>query len=437
MATIPTPTLISQATAILGAATSLQKQLEQHGLQQPSFEANGRKDWQDASEHPEILKARSALIDASNLMLNLALGPVDTLCSLTGPAVSKIEALRTLDTLRVPEAVPHEGSISVEDLGAKLSVNSRLLRQQLRFAYLLGIFYEPRDGFVAHTSISAAMTSVSPWTQMRLSYLFNSGSWKIPDALRTWQDPAPPGHVQVPVSLADQQHQDFWKILQRDNKGMEKFSSAMKALLASHLGNSAALFVKGFNWEALGGGQVIDIGGGSGHIEVNILKEIPSGVNFLIQDLATNEIPANETIKLHGAEDRIQFQAHDFFSPQPSELQPKAYLLSRVLHDWQDTDCVRIVRNLIPAMTKYGTKLFVMERVLPDHIGDIPNHMEQLIRTQDLLMFTLFGGSERSQAEWSRLFKKADARFKIAATCHSLLSPFSFMEVVIDKGDSL
>ncbi|KAI0386951.1 S-adenosyl-L-methionine-dependent methyltransferase [Hypomontagnella monticulosa] len=437
MAAIPTPSLVAQATKILEAATTLQKQLEQSGLQQPSFEANGRKDWQDAVEHPKILEARSMLIDASNMMLNLALGPLDILCTQAGP--TKSDVFRTLNVLGVPQAVPLEGSISVGDLAAKVGVNPRLLQQQLRFAYLIGVFHEPQEGFVAHTSISAKMPSLAPWLEMRLGHTFNSGVWEIPGAMKQWQDHPPPGHTQVPVSLADWHHRSFWKILQEDDpagKGMEKFSLAMKALLAAHLGSPPIAFVKGFDWDALNGGLVIDVGGGNGHIEVNILKEIPSGINFLIQDLATNEVPAAETIKEHGAGDRVRFQAHDFFNSQPPELQPKAYILSRVLHDWQDEDCAKILRNLIPAMAQHSTKLFVMERVLPDRVGDIPNHMEQLLRTQDLLMFTLFGGGERSLGQWRALFKKADPRMEITAVRHSLLSPFSYMEIVITGSEN-
>ncbi|KAI1081784.1 O-methyltransferase-domain-containing protein [Whalleya microplaca] len=435
MAGITTPSLIAQATAILEAATSLQQQLEKNGLQQPSFEVDGRKDWQDVVDQRDILKTRSALIDASNLMLNLALGPMDILSSLAGPTVSKVDVLRTLDVLGVPQHVPLEGPIAIDDLATKVGVNARLLQQQLRFAYLTGIFYEPSEGFVAHTSVSAAIPTFSPWIQMRLGYLMSRGAWKIPEALKTRQDPNASSDREIPFALADSKHRSFWRALEEDDpdgRGMEKFSVAMKALFAGHSGNSLAPFLRGFDWQALGDGLIIDVGGGNGHIEVNILDKIPSCISFLIQDLATNEGPANATIHQHEAEGRVQFQTHDFFGAQPSELRPKAYLLSRILHDWQDADCVKILRQLLPAMKEYGTKLLVVERVLPDHIGDIPNHQEQLIRTQDLLMFTLFGGGERSLSDWSALFKKVDMKMKIAAVRSSQLSLLSYMEVVIE-----
>jgi hypothetical protein len=79
MASLHTPSLVDQASTILQAARDLQHKLDQVGLQQPSFEPNSGGDWHDASEHPDLLKARSALIDASQTMLNLALGPMDKL----------------------------------------------------------------------------------------------------------------------------------------------------------------------------------------------------------------------------------------------------------------------------------------------------------------------------------------------------------------------
>ena len=434
MTSIPTPSLIGQATAILEAATSLQKQLEKHNLSQPSFEVGGRQDWQDTIEHPKILEARSSLIDASNLMLNLALGPTEMLSSLAGPVISKVDVLRTLDALGVAEVVPQNGSaIAVHELAATLGVDGRLLRRQLRFAYLMGLFYEPREGFVAHTAASAAMVNLSPWISMRLGHLMCRGAWEIPEALRSSGGAvATGGRLQPPVSLADPRDRDFWQALEEDDpegKGTENFGSAMKALMAGHTGNSFASFVRGFDWASLGDGLVVDIGGGNGHVEIGILDDIPPGIKFLVQDIATNEGPANEMIAKHGVTGRVEFQAHDFFDAQPSGLEPKAYILSRILHDWQDEDCVRILRGLLPAMAEQDTRLFVYERVLPDRVGDIANHMEQLIRTQDLLMFTLFGGGERSLREWEALFKKADERLVVKSLIHSPLSPFSNMEI--------
>ncbi|KAJ9656903.1 hypothetical protein H2198_004656 [Neophaeococcomyces mojaviensis] len=437
MSTLPSPSLIQQAQAILKAATSLQNQLDQHGLPQPGFEASSPQDWHHALDHEDILKTRSALIDASQVMLNLALGPIDTLIH---AAPTRLEVLRTLDALGVAQAVPIDGPISVTDLAAKVKVNAGLLYRQLKFAYLMGFFHEPVDkpGWVAHTAFSAAMPRFSPYTQLRYSRLFYSGAWEVANALKVWEEPAPEGHVQVPVELADPKHRGMWKILEEDydpdGKGHEKFAAGMKALVAAHSGSSFAQYIRGFDWAALGhgkGGLVVDVGGGNGHIEANIVKDLPQNIKFIIQDLAANETAANQLIKQHEAQDRIGFHVHDFFQPQPPNLHPVAYILSRVLHDWQDEDAVKIIKPMIPAMEQ-GAKLFVSERILPDQMGEIPVHREEALRTIDILMFTLFGAKERTQQDWTRLFASVDHRLRVQVVRHPPASVFSMMEVVLD-----
>lgn len=99
-------------------------------------------------------------------------------------------------------------------------------------------------------------------------------------------------------------------------------------------------------------------------------------MQFIIQDLELNTQSAKHDIEQHGLQDRVQFQPHDFFQSQPSDLKPSAYLLSRVLHDWKDDDCVRILMNLLPAMKKYGTKLLITDRVMPDNVGEMSAYKE-------------------------------------------------------------
>ena len=65
---------------------------------------------------------------------------------------------------------------------------------------------------------------------------------------------------------------------------------------------------------------------------------------------------------------RVSFQAQDFFEPQPQALQvpgagavahPAVYLVTRVLHNWPDADCVKYV--LIPLVTTQALRC-VMQR---------------------------------------------------------------------------
>lgn len=432
MASFPTPSLIEQAKAILQAATQLQQQLDDHSLLQPSLRVGGRKDWHDAAGSPKILETRSLLIDASKTMLNLALGPTDAMNALIAPEMCKLEVVQTLDTLGVPQAVPLHSEVSLEELAATVGVNESLLYRQLQFLFLLGMFYEPRDGFVAHTNLSSALIDFSSYIKMKFSPLFVKGVYKIPEALKLSRTES----GIIPCQLADSRRRDMWQMLEEDypeGQGMKLFSAAMETLLLCSLGPSLSPYVHGFDWESFGTGTIIDVGGGSGHVEINLVKKFPS-LDFVIQDLPTNAEPAQGLIAQHEAQTQIKFQTHDFFQPQPTQgTPPKAYLLSRVLHDWQDGDCVKILRNLLPAMEAHGTKLLICERMIPDRAGKVFNHIEQLLRAQDMLMFTLFGGGERKLRDWVALFEKADGRLTVESVKQPLDSVFSFLVLGMRK----
>ena len=187
--------------------------------------------------------------------------------------------------------------------------------------------------------------------------------------------------------------------------------------------------------------MLIDVGGGNGYIAYNLAQLLPSTSisHILVQDLPSNQGPAQQTASLFPKEiqARINFQVQDFFTPQPKNLQPKAYFLRSILHDWSDADCVRIVRNLLPAMKgKHRARLFVMDRFLPDVPGvDLPQDYllreymparaadeDQLVlpvnteafqRHMDLLMFALLGAKERSLRQWRELFRMVDEGLEV------------------------
>lgn len=456
--------LVEQATTILAAATSLQQRLEALALPQPTFDdPGGRQDWHDAAAHPDVLRLRSALVDASRAMHQLALGPVDALAALAGPGAAHLEVARTLDALGVAQAVPLDDrdGIALPVLAASLGVDAHLLHRQLRFAYLVGLFREPRDGFVAHTAASAALPGVGPWLRLRQSAPLTKGVDKIPEALAAVPSAKEEESAQVMVrktatQLADPKGRGMWAILDEDyhppGEGMRFFSAGMKSMMSGLLGASLAPYVHGFDWASLAGDHgktvtVVDVGGGNGHVGATLLPQIPAGVRFVVQDLAANEAPARALLARHGAEAqaRIAFRAHDFFRPQPAadrdddDAPPGAYLLSRVLHDWRDDECVAILRHLVPAMDRHGTLLWLCERVLPesDRPGRLPNHVEQQLRAPDLLMFTLFGGGERTLSDWERVLAATDPRLRIRARNQPLDSVFSFIEVVLDGASSV
>jgi O-methyltransferase domain len=94
--------------------------------------------------------------------------------------------------------------------------------------------------------------------------------------------------------------------------------------------------------------------------------------------------------------------AGDFFAGVPPG--GDAYLLSRVIHDWDDEAAVRILTNCRRAMGPEGTLLLV-EVVLPTRASEQPAAIRM-----DLHMLTLLHGRERTAAEYERLLGTAGFR---------------------------
>jgi hypothetical protein len=92
-------------------------------------------------------------------------------------------------------------------------------------------------------------------------------------------------------------------------------------------------------------------------------------------------------------------RAGDFFTAVPAGAD--AYLLSRVIHDWDDEDAARILAACRAAMPG-GSRLLLVEAVLPERAVDAPEAIRM-----DLYMLILFGARERTEEEYRRLLAAA------------------------------
>jgi len=99
-----------------------------------------------------------------------------------------------------------------------------------------------------------------------------------------------------------------------------------------------------------------------------------------------------------GLSQRCEFVAGDFFQAVPAG--GDAYLMSHILHDWDDQQAATILRNCRQAMKPNG-RVLVVETVIPAGNEFSPGKLF------DLEMMVLVGGLERTEAEYRRLFETA------------------------------
>ena len=174
---------------------------------------------------------------------------------------------------------------------------------------------------------------------------------------------------------------DFWSWLAANPDERATFDTAMEQGKAQRVENLDEV-----DWR--GDETVVDIGGGNGSLLIELLRRQP-GLSGIVFDLP-------ETVRDEDAlGDRIEFVAGSFFESVPPG---DVYVLSTILHDWDDESATTILRT-IRAEASPDSRLILLEAVVPP--GNEPGSGKWL----DLLMLALFEGRERNEAQWHVLLE--------------------------------
>ena len=140
---------------------------------------------------------------------------------------------------------------------------------------------------------------------------------------------------------------------------------------------------------------LVDVGGGHGLLLAAILKANP-GMRGILFELPHAVDGAHSLLRCEGVAERCAVMSGDFFEKVPGG--GDAYIMKRVIHDWDDDRARRILRNCQRVM-RTGTRLLVVERVV------LPGDGPDLGKLLDLQMLVLTGGGrERTQAEFRELY---------------------------------
>lgn len=145
---------------------------------------------------------------------------------------------------------------------------------------------------------------------------------------------------------------------------------------------------------------IVDVGGATGNLLTAILARYP-GSRGILYDLPHVVRDAPTLIQARGVADRITIEAGSFFDRVPGN--GDAYLLSHIIHDWSEDQCLTILRHCRRAM-KSASRLLIIEMVLPS--GDTPHPGKML----DIMMLVGPGGQERTEPEYRTLLDKARLR---------------------------
>jgi SAM-dependent methyltransferase len=307
--------------------------------------------------------------------------PATLLQMMTGYWVS--QALHVAAKLGIVDLLA-DGPVDCEDLALATNTHAPSLRRVLRALASVGVFTEVSPGSFALTPLAELLRTETPGSMRALAIMYAEEQY------RAWGELL--HSVRTGETAFEQQFgMGYFEYLAQHPESDRVFNEAMTGWTHQLVG----AVVDTYDFSACK--TVVDVGGGYGALLAAILQN-NSGMRGILFDLPHVVASAEEQLAATEVADRCTFVGGDFFAEVPAG--GDAYVLSQILHDWDDERCVAILGNCRQVIPDHG-KLLVVELVLPP--GDEPF----LGKWLDLHMLVLLGGRERTAAEYNTLFRAA------------------------------
>lgn len=143
--------------------------------------------------------------------------------------------------------------------------------------------------------------------------------------------------------------------------------------------------------------HLCDVGGGRGHLICGFLARYPHLRGSVLE---RPEVIADQSrlwANKLGLSDRCRYVPGDMFEAVPPA---DAWVMKLILHDWNDDECVQILRTLHRAAAP-GGRVFIIEHLITE--PEVP-HFAKLF---DIHMMCWGTGRERTGAEYAALLRRA------------------------------
>jgi hypothetical protein len=252
------------------------------------------------------------------------------------------QALYAIARLEVAGALL-DGPRGIDDLADVTGADPDALYRVIRNLAPLGVFRTEPDGKIAITPFGATLAPDVPGSVHPISrYLAEIHYEPFGELLRT---------VRTGETAANYVHGvNFFDWITRQPELLAVQTTAM----ASVSEGLRAAFLSGYR---LPPGQVVaDIGAADGSLLARLIAREP-GRHGIVFDLPEVVPAAAKALADYGVEDRVAIAAGSFFDEVPAA---DVYLMSMVLHDWDDESAVRIIATIAGAAAA-GARLVVIE----------------------------------------------------------------------------
>ena len=284
--------------------------------------------------------------------------------------------------LSLPEHLA-PGARNADELADLVQARPEPLYRLMRALSTFGVLMEDDQGRFSLTSVGESLRTDAPGSLRWLALYMVEAEW---EAWRQALHSIRSGETAIEHLFG----RPLFVHLQHRPDLQESFSKAM-AGMAQQL--SVAV---GEAYDFSLARNIVDVGGGHGGLMMHLLRTNPEA-RGIVFDLAHVVEGAGAALD-ENLRPRCRFVAGSFFETIPAG--GDIYLMSYIIHDWDDERAVEILKRCREAM-KAESRLLIIENVLPD--ARVPSFGKLL----DLEMLVIAGGQERTEQEYRRLVERS------------------------------
>ncbi|KAI1142949.1 S-adenosyl-L-methionine-dependent methyltransferase [Hypoxylon sp. FL0543] len=319
-------------------------------------------------------------------------------------------AIRMFMKWKFFDKIPVEGSISYKELADSIGAEEALVSRMGQMLVSTGKLLQPASGRVSHSRLSESYKTGdrNGYSFAMIHDDFQRVFASFPGYFDKYGPREPKGETEIPSCFAygADGKLTIWEVLaQQGPEHIEQFGFAMQAM-TDHVWPYTGAY--DFSWVAeYGEGNqerklIVDVGGSFGHaLRANLAKfpGIPPS-RCVVQDRAEMIPIIREAHENDAIMKDVQKVAADFHKEQPIKG-ALIYFIRRCTHDYDDDDCVNILKILADSLPDDEPRARVL---INDQIMTEPPH--RFVAAMDMVMLT-FASKERSEEQFKDLANRA------------------------------
>jgi hypothetical protein len=322
-------------------------------------------------------KAEGVGTQALDLMIQMIQG------SWLARAIHVVVSLSIADLLR-------DGPKRSDELAEACGANAACLHRVMRALASQGIFQADECGRFSLTCVGAMLRTDVPgslhgWASLMLGKV-NQEAWsEVLHTVRTGCN-----------AFSHRFGMDLWQYGAEHREYAKLFDAAMAGFTMTYIKNLLA------SYEFSSFKRIVDVGGGDGSLLIAILQENPE-MRGIVFDLPHVIETARARIEDAGLSNRCIASGGDAFVEVPAG--GDAYILSRVIHDWDDESTRKILANCRRPLPP-GGRILIVERAMPEDLREISVSRSAVVSDilmTDLNMMVMTCGRERTATEYRDL----------------------------------